>query len=379
MNNEQIFIFKPDALGDFILATSAIRFLRNQFPRSQIVLLVSPTVFSIARWCVDADIVLPVGQFLLQNINNDIIKETANSVRRLAGIDDLRHASGVNLRWDVDYYGAGPLMYSLGIGRRIGYSESVNLSKTRLNKGYDFFYTQILVDKGVEHEVIKNNKIAAHMANGKFSDSFGSSPINSYVTKWHQENAEYLLRSLNLLGCDVVCVGIGASKAFKQLAIWQWVELLSSLSKPGRKFLILGGETDRLSGERLCSAIPNVISIAGKVDPLGVIPFLLRSKLCICTDSFVKHIAAAVGTVTVELSSHSKAGDSESEYGGMRFGAWETATYVLKPETHANGCDANYCRANEPHCILGLDLTAAADLVDRLLEGRRTSHCPQSA
>jgi ADP-heptose:LPS heptosyltransferase len=76
--------------------------------------------------------------------------------------------------------------------------------------------------------------------------------------------------------------------------------------------------------------------------------------LFIGNDSGPKHMAAAMKTPVIEISCHPLTASADFEYSPSRFGAWGKDVRVVQPNYSRSPCSEG-CRANEAHCILGVE------------------------
>jgi ADP-heptose:LPS heptosyltransferase len=361
---KHILVIKPDALGDFVLATPALALLRKTLPDSFISLLVGERSYDLARFCPDVDQVIKTPVFTEANLNDRLVAESTEHTRyflhhRALGLPEV----GFVLRWDTDFYGAGALLYRLGIPVRIGYSENCSPMKQQLNRGYDAFYTDPVSDQSVEHEVMKALRLIQPAAE----------PENVRLELARYETADATLRSDALrsgLGITngFIAVGIGSSLGFKNLSYEKWCDIITRVRERHQQdFVLFGGSHDAPLADRLAADM-GCISVAGMVQPHELFSLIKHAALALCVDSFVKHVAAAGGVPTIELSSHSAAGDERSEFGGVRFGAWGNRSAMVKPHSPRQGCLADRCLKQEPHCILDIDVAEVASCVERFLD-----------
>jgi ADP-heptose:LPS heptosyltransferase len=341
-----------------------LQILRKKFPDAFITLISGTRNYMIARWCPDVDQIILCPLFSTKNINDIMVEDAAQLLKKLlkscgTAFPDL----GIVLRWDVDFYGAAALLYRLEIPNRIGYSEHCTEGKSVANKGYDNFYTQIISDDTIEHEVIKNIKLIDQNIHNYQSISL---QIQRYETIDASNNAASYMRQLNLAD-KFIAIGIGSSLAFKTLDYSKWIDLIKNvISNTKRQVCIFGGKEDVKLADDLSNML-GCISLTGLLRPIESFSILKHAVLVISTDSFVKHLAAAADVPTIELSSHSKKGDPKSEFGGLRFGAWGNRSIIIKPPGPRSGCHVDKCLSHVPHCILDIDINEVSKAINLML------------
>ena len=247
---------------------------------------------------------------------------------------------------------------------RIGYSENCSQLKQRLNKGYDSFYTNSVADSTIEHEVIKNYKLINNTNN--FDAVNIKLELDRYETIDAINKSNTIMSELNIQS-KFISIGVGSSLLFKTLTYEKWGNIAASLNKKfKRDIIIFGGKNDTEIAEKLAANM-HCTSVTGRLLPHEVYSLIKHSSLAICADSFVKHVAASAGVPTIEISSHSAGGDSKSEFGGIRFGAWGNNSAIIKPRSHRQGCLPDRCLKNEPHCILDIDIEEIMSCAERLI------------
>lgn len=358
-----ILIVKPDALGDFVLATPALRILRQRHSSSSITLVTGPRSSGLARWCPDVDQVLQVPLFTHSAISDAVVAESADHLRFFLSSQKIAPDLGIVLRWDVDLYGAGALLFRAGVPERIGYAEKCTLQKSILNQGYDQFYTRPVLDTVVEHEVIKNSRLVGAAP----EDLSLPLQLDRYETIAARRSAEEVMASV-ALSPGFIALGIGSSLPIKTLDFTQWEKLVNLFSQHLNAQICLfgGGAADK----RLASALGETtgcVSTVGLLKENEIFSVIKHAKLAVCADSFIKHVAAAAEIPSIELSSHTQKGNMNSEFGGLRFGAWGNNAVIIKPENARPGCHPDRCVANEPHCILDIDLGRVLEAAYRLV------------
>ena len=362
---ESIIVIKPDALGDFILATPALAQLRKKNPSALITLLASSRNIKIAKWSPDVDQVIEVPLFGMnaKNITAEYINETAFSLTKIIRHDQKSNSIGYLMRFDADFYGASPLMYAMKIQKRIGYSESVLPRKSIINKGYDSFMTECIRDSCTEHEVIKNIRLICE------SNPFKAASIclDRYETALNSLKALDVLSRYKSNG-NFLILGIGASIASKKLESKFWIQLLQSINHRFDNIFIIGSEEDKIMANEIIVECKHVSDLCGELTPMEVFSFAKHSRLAICTDSFVKHVAAAANVTTIELSAHTQLGNPNSEYGGIRFGAWGNKSYIVKPLNPLSGCTPDQCLSTSAHCISTISIEDVINLVFKVLD-----------
>ncbi len=354
-----VLVIKPDALGDFILASPFLRELRRGLPDAKITLVVRPVVVPLAQSCpyVDRLFVFTTAGQPIDRINAD-----AQSLRNL---DVPPFDVAILPRWDSDWYGASALLGGSLAPLRIAYSEKCNPTKSRLNAGYDAsFMTDVIDDRVIEHEVFKNLRLLEHI---------GVQPESDELECWCSEaDAGVALGALRASVGEgpFVAFGIGASQPAKRMDAPVWRRVLTACrQKTDLPFVLFGGAEDAELARALCEQFA-AIDLSGQLQAQQTCWALERAAVVVCLDSFAKHAAAAVGTPVVEISPLAGTGNMDSEFGDRRFAAFGVPSVTVRPADFTAPCSGDRCSAQVPHCILAIAPENVAAGVARLLADR---------
>lgn len=338
---QNICVIKPDALGDFLLATPALKKLREMAPQAKITLLVSPYVHQLAQGLTCVDVVLGVKLLQAQEKTPQLLQATARAINQVAGPFDV----ALVMRWDTDWYGATPLAHGLGAQYRIGYSLACLPKKSISTPGYDALLTHTLDDKSITHEVLKNMQLVG----------LHEWPVNFAGIDLGQNE---VVRAGKLPSCvtkePFYGVAISCTRETRKLTVPNWVRLIEAVKSTfGLRVLVFAGPTPvDLQQGALIAAQTYSIDTSGQFNPLQTIAALTYCRGMIAVDSFIKHAAAFVGVPVVELCQQSKLGNPEAEWGGVRFGAYGVKTQIIKPDAPLADCEgAEDCQSPFSHCI----------------------------
>ena len=151
---KKILLIRLDEIGDIVLTTPLLREMRSNYPEADITLIVKPQVYNLVELCPYVNKVMTfdryVGRF---SFIFNIIKAF-----RYAKVFLWKEKYDLVIvpRWDTDHYGASFLAFFSGGIERLAYSETVNVGKQLLNRGYDRFFTKVLHTSDIKHEVLRN-------------------------------------------------------------------------------------------------------------------------------------------------------------------------------------------------------------------------------
>jgi len=265
----------------------------------------------------------------------------------------------------VDRFESSVLAFLSGAPERVGYSEHVSSEKQRENRGYDRYFTRVLDDRSVVHEVGRNVR---------FLEALGLTPSSDRLEMWASGEDEVWAGAA--LGAQrgeaIIALGPGAGSQKRIWPIDRYVEIGRWAMERGGRLVIVGGPDDEARGASLRKALrPDVIDMTGKATLRQTGVLLRRCSLFIGNDAGPMHLAAAAGIPVVGISCHPHGADELHPNSPSRFGPWGVPHRVVRPEKPGEGC-AGGCRARSAHCILGVPVGSVIDAAARLTEETRT-------
>jgi len=353
---KSILVVRLDEVGDMVLTSAFLRELRRNTPAAWITLIVKPGTRNLVEHCPYVDEVLAYDR-------------TAPGVLQRTQLQWHRHKKAMRLaikhlwtrhfdvalvpRWDVDYYHGSYLAYFSRARRRIGFSESINLRKQDVNRGYDRLFTDVLDLPEPQHEVERNLALL-RFAGGQVNDEH----LEVWLSNEDEEFAERKLAGGGMVSTDIL-VGIGPAAGSSKLKKWpldRFIDLGRWLIRFGARLVIVGGpgeeefgkEFVRRLGKRVINQIDGVLSLR------QMAALLKRCQVYVGNDTGPMHLAAAVGTPVVGLF-----GSSCSH----RFAPWGTDHTVMWSALPCSPCfeqnhmaQCEQCIFNEVECMRAIGL-----------------------
>jgi heptosyltransferase-2 len=341
-NIRKILIIKLDRIGDMVLASPFFRELRRNYPHAFITALVSTESHSLMRSCPYVNQTIPVS---VSPLNIFAARRLAHSLRASAGSPDLT----IVPTYSVDLYGAGWISFFSGAPNRLAFSESATPRKSRVNRGADALFTDLVPSEGVRHEVERNLDLLRHM---------GLNVTNDKTETWSSESDKREADSMLAPTVDgnpvVIAVGLGASQAKRMWPVERYADVCRNLhSATGAQFVVMGSDSERPLLNRFREYLGDAVAACGVVSLGTVATIFRRCSLFLGSDSAQKHIAAAVGLPVVEVSCHPVEGDPGGNNSPVRFHPWGVPHIVHQPVAARKPCRAG-CDALAPHCILDI-------------------------
>jgi heptosyltransferase-2 len=361
---ERVLVVRLDGIGDVVLTGPFLRELRRARPDAEITLVVSPPALNLVELCPYVDHTLTVSF-------PPATRWWSPLSRRRVTVSFARHhlrAGRFDLaivpRWGVDRFESSALAFLSAAPERIGYSEHVSGEKQRVNRGYDRYFTSVLDDRSVVHEVSRNLR---------FLEALGLAPSNDRLDLWLSSEDEVWAEAA--LGAQrgeaIIALGPGAGSPKRIWPIDRYAEIGRWVMQRGGRLLVVGGPDDEARGATLRRVLgPDVIDMTGKATLRQTGALLRRSSFFCGNDAGPMHLAAAAGIPVVEVSCHPHGADELHPNSPSRFGPWGVPHRVVRPEEPRDGC-ARGCRARSAHCILGVPVGSVIDAVARLTEETR--------
>jgi len=379
-----ILVVRLDRLGDLIMTSGFLRALREDFPEAKITLAVRDSLEPLARVCPDVDeaIGLPASDSIFQS-NRDEWQRSISAWLAACWKQHVwkrRFDLAIVPRRDIDNNGAVTFAYLSGARERIGFCERVNRDKAIVNADFDLLLTQPISDDCEGHEIL--SLVRLREALGKQ----GPIGLVAWVTSDTRAIAEKLFCDAGLKRQHIpvaVCMGAGAPSR-----CWpaeRYAELLKILTaNPEVRILTLGTLKEAPLGTKLKSLLgEGVINLEGAV-PIEILPAMMKKcSLYVGADTGPMHLAASVGLPVLEISCHSLMSNSAWPNLTMRFAPWAVSSRIVQPAETRPPC-SDVCRADSPHCILGIDVELAAVALKQLIHecglaiipGRQDLHAP---
>ena len=289
-NIGSILIYGYTGIGNMILFTPAIRAIRKHFPRANITLLVGNNT-GCEEVVRGSGLVDEIIEF---NLAKASVMQSLSFVRRMRA-----------RRFDLlvsDFHGAHPFLALLtvlgSIPYRVGHSTSPGW-RNRLDYVYNF-----KVEMGEdEHEIDRDLRLA--YAIGIKEDGVDRNPLvwigeedRAYAYDFLRENDVYDKHLI--IG---VQLGTGLAQRWKQWNLHRYAELCDKLIEDySAKIVLLGAPNEVQLANYVAQRMRyNPIIAAGKTTIKEAAAIIERCRLCVCNDSGLMHVSAAVGTPVVAI------------------------------------------------------------------------------
>ncbi len=271
----RILILKWGALGDFIAGTTAIRALRTHFPQARITLLSNSLGAQIC----------PAGSIVDENLDRRSFKGIRGDLRLLRLLRQRRFDLALNLKWGSE---GAALLARLSAPVVAGASNALlaPLYTHRVNRSKSW---------QLRHEYLKNLDIAA-------AAGIPAGQPEAYVHVGSDDHrfADTFFAHNNLTPDNTLLISPGASRPGK---MWDW----QRFAEVGRRFIREKGGSVIVSWaakeEQLARQLVEAIGEGGYLCPRTTVSqlaaILAHSRVCLCNNSGVMHVAYAMDTPVV--------------------------------------------------------------------------------
>jgi ADP-heptose:LPS heptosyltransferase len=246
----------------------------------------------------------------------------------------------------------------------VGYPESANFCKQRVNSGWDCLYTHLLPETSPKHEVEQNLDIIRYLGGKIKSDN-----LETWLDAEDEAFAENFLADHPCpTGSPLIAFGLGAGNPKRIWPLLNFIQLAAWLKRTyGAYILVLGEKAEQPLGSQLHSFFPDIVAnISGRTTLRQAAALLKRCALYVGNDTGLMHLAAATGTPLVAISCHPLNALPDHPNSPRRFGPWRVPNQVLQPNTFLKSC-LHACVADKPHCILNVPVSAVKNAIKKEL------------
>jgi lipopolysaccharide heptosyltransferase II len=286
----RVLFIRPDHIGDLLLATPAVRALKQAQPHAEIHVLAGPWAAPIVETIEEIDQVLTINfpGFDREENNRHPLQPYLYALRVSRQLRAIGYSAAIIMR--PDHWWGALLAHAAGIRERIGYALPDVAP----------FLTRALPHQP-DHAVRQNMRLVQHWT-GHVEDAaipYRLEPdarTHEALSDWTQ------VRGVNF-GGPLVCVHPGAGTRYKQWESSRWAQVADALHEQTNATIVFTGSRGEapLVAQIAALARHTHHSAAGELSLMQVAALYARASLVIGCDSGPMHIAAAVNVPTVTL------------------------------------------------------------------------------
>ena len=337
----RILVYEAWMLGDFVMATAALRILRDTFPEARIDCICPQAFAGMEAFfpCVDRLIPFRAPWHYAESPSWGRLKGTLEFIRRLRRED---YDWAFDLRGDVrDIL----FLYFTAARRRAAFDLTGGSSLLTHPVHYE--------DNRYRHQAEGNNLVVLRALGDERAPSVSVPQIQVpeseriYASRWMEE------RGLSVFAG----VHPGASSATKAWPTDNWAHVLNRRVLPRMPVVLFGSEHDEFAPllDRLTDR--SRVFVAKESLP-RFIALVAEASFFLCLDSFAAHVAGAVWVPVVSL--HGPRHPDLSRPYGARGEA------ICLDDVPCRTCHGNHCTQERNFCILDLPVHRVEDALDRL-------------
>lgn len=348
----KVLIVKIAAMGDFLMATPAIRCLKQSPQVEKVVLLAGKSIRAVVEANPHIDRVVYIDDAC---IFHGTTMQRLREVWRVAAL--LRGEGcrvGFNFHRDWRF---SLILWLAGVRRRIGFARG----------RWDFLLTTPVAVNGIKHHIFHYCDLLK--------------PLDLFCLDFRMEfpldaesaaAARRAFLPAEVRSDYIVLAPGGAANVKETMESRRWgdgrfADLIGLLHRSGHAVVLVGGPGDRAIAAALAAAHPHVIDTTGRTS-LGEAAALLQgARVVVSNDSGLMHLAAAVGAPIVSLFGPTHPEEKRPlEYGNIA--VWKGGAVKCAPCYR----DGVFPACTDLRCFAAIQPREVAALVERLYRDNPT-------
>jgi lipopolysaccharide heptosyltransferase II len=282
----KVLVVKIAAIGDLLMATPALRALKNDPRTAAVHLLAGRSIAALAGEHPDVDKV-----FFLDDrriFHGNPASKVAEVLRVARVLRRENYDVGFNFHRDWRF---NIILFLAGCKRRVGFARAGRRS---------WMLTEAVPVEGIKHHIFHYCDLIKTL--GIFCLDFKMAfPLAAAALA-----AAAKFPIPGSLGDYIVLAPGGAANVKEEMESRRWpaenfAALAGLLLAAGRRVLLLGSGGDVAIAARIRAQQPGVIDLTGRTTLAEAAAILKGSRLLVCNDSGLMHLAAAVGARVVSI------------------------------------------------------------------------------
>lgn len=294
IKNNKLIIIRTDAIGDFVLFTPSLKYLRERYSEFKITLLLQDRVKSFAENCPYIDSII---SFKAKKYHRNIFYKFLFLFKIY--IKDFTIC--INPLYSRERI-SDEIVLWINANEKIGWdTQSPNMTEKEKERG-DKIYTKLFKSnlRKYDHELERNKEFLENLGIGV--ESF---ILENYYGQKENDRMKKIFKHFNLKGKQVFAIVPGALKQYRKWSSSNWKNLMVEIIKITKnpKFLIIGNK----NGKNWIDIFPNnfldkyVVNLCGEL-LLNELPSLfVRCTLVLGNENGPMHIAIFSGTPTITI------------------------------------------------------------------------------
>lgn len=279
---QNILIIKWGALGDLIMATSAIKAVRDNYPNAKITMLSN----SIMKELFPEGYI--IDEYIFLNRSGRHVNESfLNQLRMIRELRRRKFDLVFNLKWKSER--ASVLTYLSGGKNRIGYNQ----------KYFSFCYTECFIHPEGRYQEVDRNLDIVRNFGIKVNDP---NPV-IFISDEEKKFADDFFLKRSLQKKNTICIHPGASKANRAWLPERYVELSKKMiSEFGVKVLVTWGTNEFDLANNIVESVGSNAILSPKTKSIAELAAVIEHcKLFISVCTGPMNVANAVSTPIIAL------------------------------------------------------------------------------
>lgn len=342
MEPKRILITRTDRLGDVVLSTPVIKFLRKKYPSAHIAFMVRPYTRDVVEHNPDLDEIIVYDKYYQHKSPWSTIKfALALRKKKIDTAIALHPTNRIHI-----------MLFLAGIPVRVGYDRKFGKLLTR----------RAVHDKqsGRKHEVDYNFEL---LERAGFDDVKDAERRPYIVTNNNEKRVVDAILKDQGIGKRIAAVHAGASCPSKRWPPERFAQVCDIVaSRFGRDIVLVGeSETEKYSDKVSSNMNIRAFDLTDILRVGELAEFLSRCDVFISNDSGPVHVSAAVGTPVVCIFGRNDPGLSSARWGPLG-----EKDIVLHKDTGCTECLAHNC-VKEFACLRAISVDEVIAAVSKIL------------
>ena len=319
---EKILVIDLLYMGDLIFATPFFRQLRENYPESEIDIIVNANFYDLVKDNPYFDNIIPYDK-------NWSIKESYKFAKE---INKENYDLGINIHgnWRTII-----LMYLISPNYNIGYG----------GDGKSLFLDKTIETDDDLHMVEIYLQFLEKMGLKRFEDDSIELKVNEKAEKDMKEFLAKKYKEKNLTNDKMlITLNTGGTWPTKRWPKFKFAKLADEIINNEKMVMFIGGPSDKKRVEDILSIMENdrVINANGETNLKELAALVKKSDLVISNDSGPVHVAAAVGTKTITIF-----GPSDEN----KYRPYGKIHEIVKTEIDCRPCGEHECPLGHHNCM----------------------------
>ncbi len=338
----KIIVRVPNWLGDAVLSTPALYFLRERFPDSHIAVLAKEWVAPVFETNPD--------------VQEIYVMKKGESRRSLAGrLKAAKFNLGVLF---PNSFSSAFLFWLAGIPQRVGYAtDGRSLLLTQRIKRPPHFPKE-------EHQVRYYLSLVREITGGReFSRERENKKLVWNVTEAERERAEKFLREAGISPQDRL-MGINPGATYGLAKRWfpeRFAQVGDELMKRyGVKIIVFGDSQERELADSLAQMMQKQpLNFAGRTNLRELAALISRCQMFVTNDTGNMHIAAAVGTPVAAIFGSTNP---------QKSAPWGNGHRVIQKKIACSPCMKKICPGRDYKCMEIIEVPEVLGAIEQQLQ-----------